>query len=84
MYEAVRILRINEVCARTGLSRSTTYKRIDDSLFPLQVKLGVRAAGWPSHEVDAVVRAMIAGASADEMRKLVARLEAERKQRVAA
>ena len=42
----VRILRLPEVLARTGLSRSTIYVRVDQGLFPKPVSLGARAVGW--------------------------------------
>ena len=50
--EILRILRIREVQARIGLSRSTIYDRMNpdsprfDSTFPHPVKLGASAIGW--------------------------------------
>jgi len=42
-----RILRLNEVKALTGLSRSTIYAEIAKGKFPRQVKLtGARSVGW--------------------------------------
>jgi prophage regulatory protein len=40
---------------------------------------GARAAGWPQHEISAVIDARIAGASDDEIRALVERLHEARK-----
>ena len=40
------ILRLQGVLARTGLSRSSIYKRIGEGTFPRQVQLGIRACGW--------------------------------------
>ncbi|MXX69935.1 MAG: AlpA family phage regulatory protein [Gemmatimonadales bacterium] len=37
---------ITLVLARTGLSRSTIYVRLDQGLFPRPVSLGARAVGW--------------------------------------
>lgn len=48
-----RILRLKEVCARTGLSRSSIYLKISNKAFPKPIKLGARAVGWFSHEIDA-------------------------------
>lgn len=47
------ILRLPEVKARTGLSRSTIYLRISKGTFPKPISLGGRAVGWLSEEVTA-------------------------------
>jgi prophage regulatory protein len=41
-----RILRIKTVLERTGLSRSTLYRRIESGTFPRQIKIAERCAGW--------------------------------------
>jgi prophage regulatory protein len=46
------ILRRPQVEARTGLSRSTIYARIQDGTFPRPILLGSRAVGWISNEID--------------------------------
>ena len=46
-----RILRLPEVMARTGLSRSTIYLRISQDNFPKPVSLGARAVGWVEAEI---------------------------------
>ena len=46
------ILRLPEVQARTGLSRSTIYQRINKGSFPKQVSLGDRAIGFVESEID--------------------------------
>ena len=46
------ILRLPDVKARTGLSRSTIYARIAQGSFPKPVTLGGRAVGWIEKEVD--------------------------------
>jgi prophage regulatory protein len=43
---ADRILRLPAVLDRTGLSRSTVYRKIQEGTFPRQVARGVRSAGW--------------------------------------
>jgi prophage regulatory protein len=45
------ILRLPNVKASTGLSRSTIYLRISQGTFPKPVKLGGRAVGWVQTEV---------------------------------
>ncbi len=47
------ILRLPNVKARTGLSRSTLYLRIATGTFPRPISLGGRAVGWVEEEVDA-------------------------------
>lgn len=53
------ILRRKQVEARTGLSRSALYDKLNlksprhDSSFPVQVRLGADAVGWLESEVDA-------------------------------
>lgn len=48
-----RILRINTVLERTGLSRSTLYRKIQDGTFPKQVRIATRCAGWRESAVNA-------------------------------
>ncbi len=55
----VRFLRLPEVLARTGLSRSTVYVRLDEGRFPRPVSLGGRAVGWIESEVDEWIRERI-------------------------
>ena len=54
-----RFLRLPEVMARTGLSRSTIYVRLDEGRFPRPVSLGGRAVGWIEAEVDEWMRERI-------------------------
>jgi len=73
------ILRLPDVKAATGLSRSTLYLRIAHGVFTHPVSLGGRAVGWPAHEVAALNAARIAGKADAEIRELVTKLEAARK-----
>jgi prophage regulatory protein len=73
------ILRLPAVKSESGLSRSTIYLRISQGLWTKPVSLGARAVGWPSNEVAALNAARIAGRTDDEIRILVAKLEAARK-----
>ena len=45
-----RIIRLKTVLSRTGLSRSTIYRKIADGTFPSQLKISANGAGW--HESD--------------------------------
>ncbi len=41
-----RIVRIKTVLSRTGLSRSTMYRKIKEGTFPRQVPISINGAGW--------------------------------------
>ena len=56
----IRIIRMADVQARTGLSRSTIYQWVADGSFPQPIRLGARAVGWIESEVDAWIREQIA------------------------
>jgi prophage regulatory protein len=47
----VRFIRLPEVLAITGLSRSQTYRLIQARRFPAHVKLGESASAWIEAEV---------------------------------
>lgn len=47
----MRVLRIEEVKAKTGLAKSTIYKYADAGNFPRPISLGGRAVGWIDSEV---------------------------------
>lgn len=51
-----RILRLNTVLDRTGLSRSTLYRKMQAGTFPKQVKIAARCAGWRESAVSAWLR----------------------------
>ncbi len=44
-------LRLRQVCALTGLSRATIYRRMDDDTFPHSVPLMPRVVVWLEGEV---------------------------------
>ena len=46
------ILRLPDVMARTGLSRSSIYLRIANEAFPRAVSLGGRAVGWLEKDIE--------------------------------
>ena len=41
-----RILRLNTVLDRTGLSRATLYRKVADGTFPKQIRIATRCMGW--------------------------------------
>lgn len=66
-----RFLRLPEVKALTGMSRSTIYLYISEGRFPCPVRLGARMVAWPASDVAAINSARIAGATEAEIRNLV-------------
>ena len=50
MREPDRIVRLKTVLARTGLSRSTIYRKIPEGTFPAQLKISTNGTDW--HESD--------------------------------
>ena len=57
---AVRILRLSQVLALTGLSRSTLYELVAEGSFPSPIELHAGAAGWFEAEVHAWIRRRVA------------------------
>jgi prophage regulatory protein len=55
-----RILRLPEVRAATGLSRSTIYARVRQGRFPAPVPLGGKAVGWLESEIGAWIQQTVA------------------------
>ena len=52
MRQPDRIIRMNTVRDRTGLSRSTIYRKIAEGTFPPQIKISVNGAGWRESDID--------------------------------
>lgn len=81
---AIRILRLPACKDKSGDSRSTTYQKIKNGLWPPPVAIGPRSRGWVEHEIEAVLAARVAGKSENEIRALVAGLiEARRRSNAA-
>lgn len=51
-----RILRIKTVLERTGLSRSTMYRKMQAGTFPPNVQISIRCAGWRESAVNEWMR----------------------------
>jgi prophage regulatory protein len=51
-----RILRINAVLNRTGLSRSTLYRKMQNGTFPKNVQISTRCKGWRESAISAWLR----------------------------
>jgi prophage regulatory protein len=52
MNNSDRIIRMKTVLARTGLSRTTLYRKMGEGTFPRQVKISVHGAGWRESAVN--------------------------------
>ncbi len=48
-----RFLRLTDVMARTGLSRSAIYLNISEGSFPQNINLSTRSVAWLESEIDA-------------------------------
>lgn len=46
MPEPDKILRMRSILQRTGLSRSTIYRKMKDGTFPNQVRISEHCCGW--------------------------------------
>jgi len=55
----VTLLRLPDVMARTGLSRSAIYEKMGKSEFPKQVSLSARAVAWRSDLVESWIQSRI-------------------------
>lgn len=52
MREPDRIIRMKTVLARTGLSRSTLYRKIAKGTFPAQYRISINGAGWKESDIN--------------------------------
>jgi prophage regulatory protein len=53
---ASRILRLKAVLDRTGLSRSTLYRKVERGTFPKQVRISERCIGWRESDLERWLR----------------------------
>ncbi len=56
-----RIMRLPEVMQTTGFGRAHIYNLMAEGRFPKAVKLGPRAVGWSSEQVQAWIDARLDG-----------------------
>lgn len=69
--------------AETGYARSTVWHHVKNGLLPKPIKIGPRAVGWLSDEIEAVMNARIQGKGDAEIKALVIDLEQRRSQSAA-
>ena len=46
------LLRREQVEERTGLARTTIYRKMREGSFPEPIQVGVRAVRWPASEIE--------------------------------
>lgn len=63
---APNLLRLKEVCLRTGLAKNTIYDRIRRKEFPAQIDLGGNCVAWSEDEIDAWIEGKMAARNVDE------------------
>lgn len=61
-----KLIRLPEVMARTGKSRSGIYQGIKEGTFPKQVKLSLRAVAWIETEIDTHIQLCIDASRPDD------------------
>ncbi len=52
MPEPDRIIRLKTVLYRSGLSRSTVYRKMQDGTFPPRIKVNINGIGWRESELN--------------------------------
>jgi prophage regulatory protein len=69
------LLRLPQVVALTGHSKSSIYLKVKTGVFPKPIAIGDRARAWLSSDIDALIQAWINKATQSEIRSLVNQLE---------
>lgn len=54
-----RILRLKNVLERTGLSRSTVYRKVQARTFPKPLKISERCIGWRESDAESWLRSLV-------------------------
>ena len=55
----MRVIKLKEVLAKTGLGKTTLYALLKQSQFPHPISLGLRAVGWIESEIEAWIQEKI-------------------------
>lgn len=67
-------LRLPAVLKKRGVGKSKHYRDVAEGLFTRPVRIGARAAAWPSHEVESLNAARLRGESDETIRLIVRKL----------
>ena len=54
-----KVLRLREVIGKTGLAKSTVYKKISEGEFPKQFSLGGKAVGWLESDIEEWIKSRV-------------------------
>ncbi len=79
----MRLINVHEVANRRGVKKTRLYADVREGLLTPPIRMGANCARWVEHEVDAVVRARIAGIDDDGIRELISDLVAARSELIA-
>jgi len=63
----MKILRLPDVRAKTGLGHTSIYGKMASGTFPRPIRLTQKAMGWPEHEVDRWIEQQIALRDGDKV-----------------
>ena len=55
----IRLIKLRDVSARTGISASELYRRIAAGTFPRQIHLGPKSVAWLESDVNAWIEARV-------------------------
>ena len=78
MSNTERIIRLKTVLDRTGLSRSTIYRKIAEGTFPSQVKISIHGAGWHESAINRwIAAARMIGVGRTKLYELISNGELE-------
>ena len=75
--QAIVLLTTKATCSRSGLSRTGLYRKLNEGRFPQPAKIG-NLNYWGEHEVNEINRAVLAGKTDEEIKKIVRKIEAAR------
>ena len=76
----LRMLTRHECMKRLGIKRTSLDNKVKEGLIPKPNKGSIKSTTWPSHEIDALIRAEIRGCSQWELKRLVEQLTHQRSQ----
>ena len=81
MQSSISILKQSEVLEITRQSSTTLWRQVKAGTFSPPIQIGAKATGYIQDEVDAVLSARSIGMSDIELKNLVKKLIAQRKER---
>ena len=79
MEHTLKFTRRKGLCQQFAFSENTSYRAEQAGLIPPPLTLLENIKAWPQYELDAIARAIVGGATQDEIRALVVKLIAERR-----